>query len=104
MSFLSPNIAIGTLRIGSIEGASVVSLGNNFPTGFQSYKKHNQGFGSINGDHNDIEGLRSQLSDSNIIDMINEASLNDDVPDWLKEIILDKVKEEDQQSIEDESS
>jgi len=93
MSFLSPNIAIGTIRIGSIEGASVVNLGNNFPTGFQSFKKVNQGFGSISGDHNNIKGMRSQLSDSNIIDMLNGSDRFEELPDWLQLLIMEKMKE-----------
>lgn len=95
MSFLSPNIAIGTLRIGSIEGASVVNLGNNFPTGFHSFKKQNQGFGSINGDHNNIKDLRSALTDSKIIDMLNEVDQLDDLPEWLQLLILEKVSDFD---------
>lgn len=93
MSFMSPNIAIGTLRIGSIEGASAVNLGNNFPSGFRSFKKHNQGFGTISGDHNGINGLHSQLSDSNIIDMLNEKDQLEELPEWLQALILEKIKE-----------
>lgn len=93
MSFLSPNIAIGTLRIGSIEGASAVNLGNNFPTGFQSFKKHNQGFGTISGDNNGISDIQAYLSDSKIIDMLNEIEKLDDIPEWLQLIINEKLKE-----------
>ncbi|HHY74004.1 MAG TPA: hypothetical protein GX497_12460 [Bacillus bacterium] len=93
MSFLSPNIAIGTLRIGSIEGASAVNVGNNFPTGFQSFKKLNQGFGSISGDHNNIKELYSQLTDSKIIDMLNEVDQLHELPEWLQLLIIEKVNE-----------
>lgn len=103
MSFLSPNIAIGTIRIGSIEGASAVNLGNNFPTGFQSFKKVNQGFGSISGDHNNIKGMRSQLSDSNIIDMLNGSDRFEELPEWLQSFIMEKMNEYDvEQKSEDE--
>jgi len=95
MSFLSPNIAIGTLRIGSIEGASAVNLGNNFPTGFQSFKKLNQGFGSISGDHNNIKELYSELTDSKIIDMLNEVDQLQELPEWLQLLIMQKINEFD---------
>lgn len=91
---LSPNFFIGTIRIGTVEGASCVNFGNNVPTGFESYKKHSQGFGSISGDSNQIEGLRSLLTDSAIIDML--ASNKDyEVPEWLKDVILEKMKKGD---------
>jgi hypothetical protein len=86
MGYLSPNFFIGTIKIGSIEGASCVNMGNNFPSGFTSHKKHNQGFGSINGDHNDIKEIISRLDDKDILDMFNQTD-QDDVPDWIKEIL-----------------
>ncbi|MFN7250310.1 MAG: hypothetical protein ACK4M9_05890 [Anaerobacillus sp.] len=92
MSSFSPNFTIGTIRIGTIEGASCVNMGNNFPSNFQSNKKHNQGFGSITGDHNTLEGLRSILTDSNIIDMITKSALDEDIPDWVKELIEEKLR------------
>jgi hypothetical protein len=100
MELLCPNFVIGTLKIGSVEGASCVNFGNNLPTGFESYKKQNQGFGTISGDQNDIMGIKSKLSDSNLIDMINQAS-PEDVPDWIKELIAEKVAEEEQKVIDE---
>lgn len=92
MSFLSPVFFIGSISIDSIEGASCFNMGNNFPTGFESFKKHTQGFGSISGDHNDIQGLRSLLRDSNVIDMLNQAE-GEDIPEWVKELITAKLSE-----------
>lgn len=89
-SLLSPTFIIGTLRIGSVEGASCVNLGNNYPNGFQNYKKHNQGFGSVGGDHNQITGARTVLDDSDSMDIFNG---NDpDIPDWVKQMMQDQVR------------
>jgi hypothetical protein len=85
-SFLSPTFIIGNIRIGSVEGASCVNMGNNYPTGFQSHKKHNQGFGSVGGDNNNIEGARSILDDSDFLDMFNQT--DQDVPDWVEKLIM----------------
>lgn len=94
MTLLSPNFFIGTIRIGTVEGASCVNFGNNAPSGFESFKKHSQGLGSISGDGNHIEGLRSFLSDSAIMDMLVSRD-EQDVPDWIKELIKEKIKGED---------
>ncbi len=83
-SFLSPVFIIGHIRIGSVEGASCVNLGNNRPTNFRSDKKHVQGFGTVAGDHNKIEGARTALNDSDFIDMLN---VTEQIPDWLKQVI-----------------
>ncbi|SFJ15389.1 hypothetical protein [Thermoflavimicrobium dichotomicum] len=86
-SVFSPNFVIGTIRIRTIEGASCLNMGNNWPTHFESYKKHNQGFGTITGDN-----LRTLLDDKDAIDMINLDD-EDEVPDWLKEMILSRLKD-----------
>jgi hypothetical protein len=70
MSYLSPKFFIGSIKIGSIEGASCFNMGNNFPNHFTNHKKHNQGFGSVTGDHNDIKGILSRLDDSDQLDMV----------------------------------
>lgn len=93
MAPFSPKFLIGTLRIGSIEEASCLNMGNNWPIGFESYKKHNQGFGSITGDHNDLEAIESKLSDSKIIDMLFHDSEDDEIPEWVKEIMIKKLNE-----------
>lgn len=85
-AFTSPTFYIGHIRIGSIEGASCVNLGNNWPTGFESYKKHTQGFGEIGGDHNRFSDARSAVSDSELVDMLN-ISDDTDIPEWLQDII-----------------
>ncbi len=89
MDTLSPLFFIGTIRIGSVSGASCVNLGNNLPTGFQSFSKQNQGFGSITGDNNDISELCSVLKDTNMIDMLNQSE-PDEIPDWVRRLAADK--------------
>ncbi|MEA4848606.1 MAG: hypothetical protein VB106_15360 [Clostridiaceae bacterium] len=91
MPNLSPCFFIGNIRIGLVEGASCINLGNNLPMGFQSFKKQNQGFGSINGDNNDISELCSVLKDTNMIDMLNQTG-SEEVPDWIKKLAADKFK------------
>lgn len=92
MPELSPVFFIGSVRIGTVEGASCVNLGNNLPVGFQSYKKQNQGFGSISGDNNDISELCSALKDTNTIDMLNQPDAID-IPDWVEKLITAKQPE-----------
>ncbi|KUO77625.1 MAG: hypothetical protein APF77_19930 [Clostridia bacterium BRH_c25] len=89
MPNLSPLFFIGNIRIGSVEGASCINLGNNLPVGFQSFKKQNQGFGSITGDNNDISELCSVLKDTNMIDMLNQSG-SDEVPGWVKKLAIEK--------------
>lgn len=84
-SLFSPTFVIGSIRIGSVEGASCVNMGNNYPTNFKNHKKHNQGFGSVGGDHNKIFGARSVLDDSDMVDMMNLSE--NDVPEWVKEML-----------------
>lgn len=72
-SLFSPTFIIGHIRIGTVEGASCVNLGNNWPTDFTSHKKHNQGFGSVDGDNNRIQGIRAYLDDADLLDMFNQA-------------------------------
>jgi len=97
MSVPTPTFFIGSIRINSVEGASSVNFGNNWLTDFTSYKKHNQGLGNISGDHNDIQGLRSLLNDSDIIDMINDPD-EQAVPEWLQQFLTKKLKEDDDES------
>jgi hypothetical protein len=90
MSFMSPTFIVGHIRIGTVEGASCVNMGNNWPTAFESHKKHNQGFGEVGGDNNRIDGLKSLLNDSDFLDMFNPADHN--LPDWLKDKILSQME------------
>ncbi|HYF83358.1 MAG TPA: hypothetical protein VEB00_10065 [Clostridia bacterium] len=97
MDNLSPVFFIGNIRIGTVEGASCINLGNNLPVGFQSFKKQNQGFGSICGDNNDIAELCSVLKDTNVVDMLNQSG-NDEVPDWVKRLASEKFSLGDKES------
>ncbi|MFC0524276.1 hypothetical protein ACFFGV_11935 [Pontibacillus salicampi] len=93
MNVPSPNFFIGSIRIGSVEGASCVNFGNNAPTGFESYKKHSQGFGSITGDGNTTEGVRSLLQDKALLDMVTNQGEKDQMPEWMEEILKQKMEE-----------
>lgn len=92
MSYLSPNFFIGSIHIGTIEGASCFNIGNNYPNGFRSYKKQNQGFGSISGDHNDIQGLRSFLNDPGVVDILTQYEA-DQIPDCIQRHIEKKLED-----------
>ncbi|UCZ53974.1 hypothetical protein LGQ02_04100 [Bacillus shivajii] len=92
MTFLSPNFFIGNIRIGTIEGASCLNMGNNYPANFQSHKKHNQGFGSISGDHNSLEGLRSILSDPDVIDVLTNSN-TDELPAVVQEMLEHQMEQ-----------
>jgi hypothetical protein len=59
---LSPTFHIGTIKIGSIEGASCFSIGNNFIEDFKNSKKHNQGLGNIHGDRNNFAHTSASLT------------------------------------------
>jgi len=84
-SFLSPQFVIGTIRIGSVENASCINMGNNWPNGFESHQKLTQGFGSVSGDRNVVSGIRSLLNDSDFLDMLNLS--DSEVPEWLQNMI-----------------
>jgi hypothetical protein len=88
-SYLSPVFVIGHIRIGTVEGASCVNLGNNAPTGFLSRKKHNQGFGSVGGDGNTVRDARSVLSDAAQSALFQDSEGEDDAPEWLRKLIAD---------------
>ncbi|MDO7345530.1 hypothetical protein Q5O02_05175 [Bacillus stercoris] len=64
MKRFSPSFFIGSISIGTVEGASCVNLGNNLPSGFVNYKKQNQGFGSISGDHNGIHDILATIEEN----------------------------------------
>ncbi|TCP26633.1 hypothetical protein EV207_11964 [Scopulibacillus darangshiensis] len=69
----SPAFFIGQIRVGTISDASCLNMGNNQPSHFNSKKKQNQGFGSITGDNNNLEGIRALLNDPDFIDMLAET-------------------------------
>lgn len=102
----SPSFFIGTISIGTVEGASCVNLGNNLPSGFVNYKKHNQGFGSISGDHNDIHEILATLDENGINDAFhygpgdeNEQEMNQ----FSKEILNSDLEIENQNETENQS-
>ncbi|WP_248924617.1 hypothetical protein [Paenibacillus hamazuiensis] len=72
-SLLSPTFVIGYIQIGSVEGASCINLGNNYPSGFQSHKKQNQGFGTVHGDGNSLREIRSVLEDNDVLDVLEQS-------------------------------
>lgn len=82
---LSPAFFIGTIHIGQIEGASCFNLGNNWPTNFRSYKKQNQGFGTVRGNQNSVTGSKSLLNDPDIVDAPNFT--DKEPPTWLKQML-----------------
>ncbi|WP_246294089.1 hypothetical protein [Paenibacillus planticolens] len=84
-SFMSPTFIIGSIRIGSVESASCINMGNNWPTDFQSNQKTVQGFGAVEGDNNQLVGTRSMLNDSDFLDMLNVG--DNETPEWLQEMI-----------------
>ncbi|WP_211326492.1 hypothetical protein [Paenibacillus flagellatus] len=94
-SLFSPNFVIGHIRIGSVEGASCVNMGNNFPSQFQSHKKHNQGFGEVSGDNNRLSGTRAALDDADFVEWMSGEAASD-VPEpvrrWFAELVRDSAK------------
>ncbi|MCM3616589.1 hypothetical protein M3936_03235 [Sutcliffiella horikoshii] len=94
MSHYSPNFFIGSIRIGVVESASCINMGNNYPTQFQSNKKHNQGVGNISGDDNDIHETKSHVSDSSGVDILEQTD-NTELPVWLEDMVKKKIYEED---------
>ena len=83
-SLLSPTFIIGSIRIGSVEGASCINLGNNLPVGFTSRKTHNQGFGNIQGDDNRLNQTRSFLHETSYSEQKETEPGNYAIPDWVK--------------------
>lgn len=70
-SFPAPIFLIGTIQIKSVEGASCINFGNNYPTHFQSHKKQNQGFGTVSGDHSQIFGTKAKLDHAGSFELRN---------------------------------
>ncbi|GMA49843.1 hypothetical protein GCM10025857_12000 [Alicyclobacillus contaminans] len=88
-STLSPTFIIGAIRIGQIEGASCLNMGNNWISDFRSFKKHNQGFGSVRGDNNVVHGIRSLLNDPDTVDMLGAPPTSSELPEWMRRLIQD---------------
>lgn len=83
--WLSPTFVIGQIKIGTIEGASCLNLGNNVPSGFASRKVHNQGFGSVEGDANRLSGIRSFLHENPAAESGDGEAPAYELPDWIKD-------------------
>lgn len=84
MANITNNFIIGNIRVGSVEGASCINLGNNTPSHFENHKKHNQGFGTIGGDSNKIEGARTLLHDPDALDL---PDWKGDIPQWVENFL-----------------
>jgi hypothetical protein len=50
------------IKIGTIQGPSCLSIGNNFIEDFKNSKKHNQGLGNIHGDRNNLAHMTASLT------------------------------------------
>lgn len=70
MTAAAPVFIIGSIHIGVISEASCLNIGENSLEQFTSYKKQNQGFGSIHGKGHRFEGLKTLLNDPDEIDMM----------------------------------
>ncbi|AXI28868.1 hypothetical protein CIB87_07540 [Priestia megaterium] len=89
---LESTFSIGDIHIGTIEDASAVNFGNNFPTNFRSHKKVSQGFGNILGNQNDIHDILSSLEEKDISEIYNEGQ-DEKPPEWLDTMIEEQKKE-----------
>ncbi|MDC3413714.1 hypothetical protein NC797_13785 [Aquibacillus sp. 3ASR75-11] len=101
MKTLSPNFIIGSIQIGTIESASCVNFGNNFPKDFTSNKKQNQGFGSISGDNNDISDIFSRLDEKDIKEVFHQSQAGQ-YPEWLHKLIEEQDVDIEQDFQDDE--
>ncbi|UYP05792.1 hypothetical protein [Priestia megaterium] len=88
---LESTFSIGDIHIGTIEDASAVNFGNNFPTDFRSHKKVSQGFGNILGNQNDIHDILSSLEEKDISEVYNENQ-DGKPPEWLDTMIEEQKK------------
>jgi|SRR4051794_13883131 hypothetical protein len=86
----SPSFFIGSISIGTVEGASCVNFGNNLPSGFVNYKKQNQGFGSISGNNNNIYDLLATLEEKDIYDAFHYDGREDETYSQ----VLNKIENE----------
>ncbi|AZB44774.1 hypothetical protein CEF21_07610 [Bacillus sp. FJAT-42376] len=93
---LSADFRIGDIHIGTVEDASAVNFGNNFPTDFKSSKKHNQGFGNILGDGNDIHDILSHQEERDVTEVFSESP-DQPEPEWLKWLKEEQKKDQDEE-------
>lgn len=88
----SPTFHFKEFKVGSLENASTINIGNNYPTNFKGFKRQNQGLGTIDGNNNDIHDLQSYIHLRYFLDAFMDD--HDDVPDYIKEM-LDKYLEQE---------
>ncbi|MFP7735144.1 hypothetical protein ACLHDF_17320 [Priestia aryabhattai] len=98
---LESTFSIGDIHIGTIEDASAVNFGNNFPTNFRSHKKVTQGFGNILGNQNDIHDILSSLEEKDVSELYNENQ-DQKPPEWLDTMIEKQKKETDETRLEED--
>ena len=98
---LSSTFTIGDINIGTIEDASVVNFGNNFPTDFRSHKKVDQGFGNILGNQNDIHDIQSQLEEKDVMEVYNESQ-EKQPHEWLGKMEEEQKKEKDAAKLDED--
>lgn len=91
MGVPTPIFFIGEIKIGTVSDASCINIGNNWPTQFESHKKHNQGFGSIIGDNNAIDNIRTLLNDPDFIEMVNETE-EGGLPPWMENLLQEAAR------------
>ncbi|WP_456276111.1 hypothetical protein [Bacillus sp. AK128] len=87
----SPIFHIKEFKVGNLENASTINIGNNYPSNFKGFKRHSQGLGNIDGDHNDIHDLKSHLNLRYLMDTLMENQ--DELPEWVKELLNEQEKE-----------
>ncbi len=102
MRYFSPLFKINSIHIGSIEDASCVNFGNSFPTGFTSLKKHNQGFGNVLGDHNDIHDIMSRLEEKDVTEVLYKNG-EEEIPEWIVKLLQEDGEEENMEMDVEES-
>lgn len=88
-AFMSPQFVIGSIRIGTVQNASSVNMGNNWQTAFEGHQKWTQGFGSVSGDRNVVADIRSLLNDSDLLDTLHLTGA--ELPEWLQSIMTDRA-------------
>ncbi|MCP1451331.1 hypothetical protein [Priestia megaterium] len=98
---LESTFSIGDIHIGTIEDASAVNFGNNFPTNFRSHKKVSQGFGNILGNQNDIHDILSSLEEKDISEVYNESQ-DGKPPQWLDTMVEEQTKEMDETKLNED--
>ncbi|WP_366163859.1 hypothetical protein ABXS71_12400 [Bacillus infantis] len=102
MRYFSPLFKINSIHIGSIEDASCVNFGNSFPSGFTSLKKHNQGFGNVLGDHNDIHDIMSRLEEKDVTEVFHKNG-GEEIPEWIGKLLQEDREEENMGMDEEEN-